>query len=463
MMARVEKTIRERNLIAPGMHVLAGVSGGVDSVVLLYVLWCLQKRIAFRLSAVHVHHGLRGREADRDAAWVKTLCERLAIRLHMNRGNVKDEQARSGSSMEMAARTVRLDAFNAIAEKIGAHVVAVAHHRDDQAETILMRLLTGSGIDGLGGMDYTSQPRQGLTIIRPLLDVSREEIETYAARVRLTWREDRSNRDPAMLRNRIRFRIMPMLIKEGFVASVASLTRFGELMREEQKLLEWRTGQLQRRCMSGTRIRLKALSRLSIADARRVLRSWLNANIPHSRANDFEQIERLRSMLHASTSGQMMISGAQVIRWSDGRCWMEENARAGTVVIKPITLKMPGVTVIPESGLTVTVTASRGFSRARQTIGKYPMVVHIRREKKTGRITVRSRREGDIIAPTGMAGRVSVKELLINQKVPAAARGMVPLLVAAGGDVVCLAGFRVSRNWAVPSSTSSSWKITFTQ
>jgi tRNA(Ile)-lysidine synthase len=459
VLRRIEHTIRERDLIRPGMHVIAGVSGGADSMALLYALWFLAPRLGFQLSATHLHHGLRGEAADGDAALVEEICAKLKIPCHVKREDVTRKRKRPGVSFEMAAREARHDFFReALAQRAG-DVVALAHHRDDQAETVLMRLLCGCGIEGLGGMDYRAEPASGLPVIRPMLDVSRATIEVFLRRFHLAWREDHTNRDPCYLRNRIRRHTVPFLAQNGFPGVTDALVRLADIMREEAAWLDRQTAKALAGCLRDDALSLSHFRRLSIAEQRRVLRAWFSRRAVSERAVDFAVTERLRRKF-ADDKGSVSFPGGCRVAWKSGLAkieadWPMEKPESMT----PVSIQVPGETLLPDVEMVVSVRPDRGFRRTEGDRSKRPQVGYVRRMPGAApAFVMRSRREGDRIAPTGLDGSVSIKRLLINEKIPREERSRFPLLTV-GDEVVWVPGYRVARAWAVPSAMSPSWRI----
>jgi tRNA(Ile)-lysidine synthase len=460
MLRRIVQTIAERDLIRPGDHIVAGCSGGADSVALVYALWFLQARLNFHLSVAHLHHGLRGKPADADARLVDALCARLALPLITEKISVRAVKARQGGSVEMAARAARHDFFRRVLEQTGANAIALAHHRNDQAETVLMRLLSGSGLEGLGGMDYRAEPSPGVTVIRPLLDATRDQITAFLVRHKLAWREDATNRDPAMLRNRIRHRILPSLVREGFPQVVNALTRLSDVVREETNLA---AAQTRRRRLPGhgDPLPVNNLASVSIAEQRRFIRAWLSDVPSGARALDFQTTEKIRALVCDGATGTVpMGRGASVSRVGEALAFgVAASPTVRAPVLTPVVLAVPGVTDLPGTAWSVCVTATRGFRRSDVSVGTIPCEVYLRREVgKTPPLMIRARRPGDRFTPTGMPGTVTLKDLFIDQKVPVSQRALVPVL-SAGDDVVWVAGYRVAARWAVEGANAPSWRV----
>ena len=229
MIGRAEKFIRDHGLIRPGDTVISGLSVGPDSVCLTEILYRLRERLSFRLLAVHVNHGIRGESAAADAAFSEAFSKARGIPFFLCEADVPGRVRETGESEEEAARVLRYRAFREIAEKAapGEHVrIAVAHHRDDQAETVLFRLVRGSGLSGLSGM----RPEQD-GVIRPLLPFSRAEILQWLRKEGLTWREDETNASDRAVRNRIRNSVIPAL-REVRPDAVEKICETAEMFRE---------------------------------------------------------------------------------------------------------------------------------------------------------------------------------------------------------------------------------------
>jgi tRNA(Ile)-lysidine synthase len=238
-MTRDKRLAIDRSLMCAGERVCVAVSGGADSVALLLSLVEANRAkepLGVVLSAVHVHHGLRGAEADADEAFVRELCERLAVPLLVERVDVAARQAALREGLEEAARELRYHVFRGLMKVGKADVVATAHTVDDQAETVMMKLLRGAWTEGIGGIapvvEGTSQDRPG-RVVRPMLSVRRAEVEVFLRERGQTWREDATNRDVSLTRNRVRHELMPVLRQFNPGIDIA-LARLAEIARDEE-------------------------------------------------------------------------------------------------------------------------------------------------------------------------------------------------------------------------------------
>ncbi|MCD8023652.1 MAG: tRNA lysidine(34) synthetase TilS [Lachnospiraceae bacterium] len=244
MINEIFQTIRDYHMIEPDMRVIAGVSGGADSVCLLDVLRRYQEETPFSLLVVHVEHGLRGQESLDDAAFVKALCEKWKLPCRVVSAKVRDRAAAEGLSCEEAGRAERYRIFERLSEEWKAERIAVAHNQNDQAETVLWNLSRGSGLRGLGGI----RPVQG-KLIRPLLFTSRADIEAYLREVGLVWRTDRTNLELEYTRNRIRLSLLPQMERDLNAQAGRHIAEAAGRLREVQEYLDQMTDEAAARCI----------------------------------------------------------------------------------------------------------------------------------------------------------------------------------------------------------------------
>src|ERR1700731_3200204 len=230
---RVLETIARHAMIRSGDRIGVAVSGGADSVALLRLLAELRAQLGIQLYVLHFHHQLRGAAADEDELFVAHLAREFGFDFVADRADVAGEARRNGWNLEDAGRRLRYEFFASAAASRGLNRVAVAHTADDQAETVLAHLLRGTGLAGLAGI----YPVAGL-IIRPLLEIRREELRDYLSVLGQSWREDATNQDTTRMRARIRHRLLPLLQQDFDPSSVTRLARLAGSAREEEAF--WR-------------------------------------------------------------------------------------------------------------------------------------------------------------------------------------------------------------------------------
>lgn len=318
--AQVRETIRTHAMLAGGERVVAAVSGGPDSTVLLSVLAALREDLRLDLHAAHLNHGLRP-EASLDAAAAAAMAASLGCPYYEATEDVAAAAARERRSIEDAGREARYRFLAGVAGRIQAAVIATGHTRDDQAETVLMRLLRGSGPRGLAGIPPV-RPHGGLRVIRPLIETPRVEITRYLARHALDAREDASNRDLSVLRNRVRLVLLPIL--EGYNPDVRrALARLAGVMRDEADALDALSAPDVDAVLRGTRASVRiapdAFERLPIALQRRALREAIRRVRGNGGQIAFVHIEEARLGVLGGRSGAVWEApgGVRIFRRPD--------------------------------------------------------------------------------------------------------------------------------------------------
>jgi tRNA(Ile)-lysidine synthase len=314
----VIESMRTRHLLRAGARVVAGISGGPDSVALLGVLCACARVWGVRVYAAHLDHGLRASSA-KDAAFVKALCVRWNVPCSVAR--VAVARPKTGGSLEQAAREARFAFLCEVARAHKARVVALGHHRDDLAETVLMRIIRGTGLYGLAAIE-PKRRMFGVTVIRPLLDVSREDIERYCARKKVRPRRDPTNDDERFLRNRIRRNLLPFLDKEFGSAVRTHLCTLAETAARDYAYL--RTSLMRTYRRFGPAMDIGALARLDPAARAMVLRFRYAALSGDTRRLTMQHIRELEdcvmnrpahSVVHLPR-GVRVHKGTRTLRWT---------------------------------------------------------------------------------------------------------------------------------------------------
>ena len=396
-------------LHVPAGRLLVGLSGGADSVALLHLLLEAGADVA----AVHVNHGLRGAEADGDEAFVREMCARLQIPLMTFRA-CPPENAGEGW-----AREVRYGFFRQAMNETGAVALVLAHHRDDQAETLMLHLLRGAGLNGLTGMAADSE-QEGMRILRPLLGYSRAELRAYLEEKTLTWREDASNSDVRYLRNALRHDVLPLLEQLAPGAAARMATTAFLLQEDEAVLSNLTTAFLMEH--PGDALPISALQDQPDGLKRRILRAWWTrlAAPREEKSLSAAQTEALMALLKAGASAQCNLPGG----WHGQRGWTHLHLIAPDI--------RQGIPEQPAAECPlVSVEAFHGDCGNGSTCQAIP-------REWLNACTIRSRREGDYIRPFGSSGRQSLQDYFVNRRVDAAFRDRVPLFCR--GSEVLLAG-----------------------
>jgi tRNA(Ile)-lysidine synthase len=432
----VERTLRRHAMLAGGETVLVAVSGGADSVALLHLLLALAPSWRLALHVLHVDHGLRA-DSGRDAALVRALGARLGVPVDVERVRV------GPGSVEAAARVARYAALQAWADRLGAARIAVGHTADDQAETVLMRVLGGAGLRGLAAIP----PVRG-RVIRPLLEVRRPALRGALVAAGLPWVEDPGNRDPKFLRNRIRHDVLPLLAASYRADIVPALAASARLAREALDALEQAAAaELARLAVAeGAALTLSraALAALPVPVAAEVLRQAA-ARLEGRRPLRGWAHRGLRRVLAARPPRRPFRLGGVVVEVSGDRL------RVGAGGAPPLvarTLAVPGRVELPEIGqaLQARVLPAAGYVVPRAADRAAFDAAGLPRT-----LTVRPRRAGDRLQVFG-GGERRLKAVLIDAKVPRWERDRLPLVEAAA-DIVWIAGLR--RGAAAPVTAAT--------
>lgn len=410
-------------IVRPGARLTLGLSGGIDSAVLLDLL--AERAARFRLSCLHVNHGI----SPNSAAWAR-FCRALAADYGLPCRVTKVDLAPYRSlGREGAARAARYAAFG----RERADFVVIAQHRDDQAETVLLQLLRGGGLPGLAAMPAATERREGAgpALLRPMLDVSREDIAAYANARGLRWIEDESNADETLARNFLRRRVMPLL-RELNPTLGANLARSARHLAEADSLLEALAAIDAEECMTQGRLRVDALRSLGAARSRNLLRWFIRKHgldVPGSAALD----EGLRQVIEARRDASLRLDlGGAVLRRHRGALWLVAPEAANPQNDRWI-WHGERVWRLPELGGVLRVGRVKGDGLRAAAA-------------EAGEVTLRRRSGGEAMRPRRGGPRRTVKKLLQENGVPPWERESLPL-VYCDDDLVCLPGLAVEAGW----------------
>lgn len=439
LLKKIRTTISRYELLSPTDTVIVGVSGGSDSVCLLYLLMQLDN-LNLKPVIAHVNHCLRGKESERDAKFVEQLADDLRLEFELLVEDAEEYALRSGRSIEESGRIIRYNFFNELSKKHKADKIATAHTLDDQVETVLMRFIRGSGIKGLAGIPYFREPN----IVRPLLDTSKYEIKKFLKDNKIKWVEDSSNLGEEFLRNRIRLKLIPALKEfnpnlettisrtselfsqnESFI-SIATLKTFEKVFEKHEK--SFYIGDLRKfnkihTYMKYTIIR-EAISRIN--------ENLLNIDFDHT----YSALELLNS---EKVSGEINLPGDIIVAKSYNHfvithkseinpAYSYEVDSFGEHIFEHVSFKIKKVKVSRKDlGTNIALISPHKFS--------FP-------------IEIRNFRPGDKFIPFGMKGEKKLKDFFIDEKVPRYLRKLCPLFII-NGEIAWICGLRLSEKFRV--------------
>jgi len=457
----------EHRLAAPGETLLVAVSGGADSICLLHALANLREELEINLKAAHLNHQLRP-EANADEVYVKYVCAQNDVPLTSESYYVKDYQEAYRLTPEEAAREVRYQFLARVAASVGAARVLVAHTADDDAETVLLHLLRGSGLAGLEGLKPLSLWRSTLTdvqveLARPLLGFSRADTEDYCARHHLSPREDESNFDPGFLRNRVRHELLPHL--ETYNPAIReALRRLGQLAGEDLALLDaetqrhWQT--LAQVADGGVMFRREDISGLAPALKRRLLRRAVEELRGSLKDIEWRHVKDMLSLLDKPAGkrinlpgGLLMVMGYDTLRLSRAEASIPYPPLPGTT-----RLEVPGVTKV--GGWTVCASYESPGKAEDETTTADEYTAHLDAAVTGDSLYLRARQHGDSFQPLGMKASKKVSQFLPAQKVPVAWRDRVPI-VTDGTNIVWLVGQRIDARCRITPKTRRVLRLVF--
>lgn len=394
MLNELANFIRTYSMISPGDRVICAVSGGRDSMALLWGLYLLKDKWNFTLSAAHFNHHLRGEESDRDEQFVREFCGRYEIRLYIGSAQV----VKGEKGLEAAAREARYAFFRTLPGKI-----ATAHTANDNAETVLLHLVRGTGLKGLGAIAPV-----GENLIRPMLSITRSQLESFLEEYHIPYIDDSSNGSDQFLRNRIRHNVMPLLAEEN-PRLWENLSRMALCLRQDEALLE----SLTQECKTPDVERLRQMPEPL---RRRILDAFLKENgVKEPNRSHILLAEAL--VFSDKPSARASFSGGIAVE----RCYNTLRVRKSAQTLRPTEIACPGEIRLPRLGLRLICREAREIVNTENTFTV----------AAEGTVHLRSRLSGDEIRLSG--GTKSLKKLFVDRKIPASQRPMIPVIADDSG------------------------------
>lgn len=432
LFAKFIRCVKTFALIKKRDSVLIGASGGPDSTALCYLIKEIQDEYRLNAALAYLNHGLRKKESAREENFVRMLGEKLHFQVFIERADVKKMQKKSGQSLQEAARNIRHDFYARAAEKCGACKIALAHHADDQAETMLMRIVEGTGMEGLTGI-HPAREMRGVTVIRPLLYAAKKDILLYLKQRKISFCTDSSNKKLAYRRNAVRKKILPALEKINPGAR-ENLLRLQDIFYHENEMMRQQADKAAKKTVryadDGAEISLKLLTKLPIAMKRRVLKNALARVRGSSEDVAFRHVESLRRWAEGSAEPLILPGGVQAAKKS-GILFLKKETGAARKLIKreapgKVKLNIPGTKILwDEFTVHAEMVPARGVTEAMlKTVDNEAYLDVV---KSTRVIYARRRLPGDRFMPYGMQGEMKLKDFYINRKIRPELRDRMPV------------------------------------
>jgi tRNA(Ile)-lysidine synthase len=464
VLEQVKRDICDQDMLRPGFHVVAGISGGADSVCLLRILKQLSQEYSLSITAVHVNHMLRGTESDADEAFVAKLCRQWDIPLRVFHADIVKISQSSGLSEEEAGREVRYDYLFQVLRDEYADVIATGHHYEDNAETVMLNILRGCGLEGLTGMDYRSG-----SIIRPLLGIRRSQIEDYLCSEGISWRTDSTNLSNKYVRNRVRNLLFPSITEHFQSDPARMINRLSALARRDEAYLKDQArkvfSDVSKELSSGISLDADVLCRLDTAISSRIVRmAWEKATGSLKGLESIHVDEIIRLCRESGTGKRLSLPKGWSALLSYGRLILSP-AKPAQKKAWSYPVAVPG---------TVHVEEAKGVLKA-SVLSKERFMEHfetgldIKETSKTQvfdylkincGINIRNRRDGDRIRPFRAPGEKKLKKFYIDNKIPVEERDDIPL-VATGSKILWVIGMRTSDEFRPDERTQSFLVLTW--
>ena len=449
--------IKEKELINVGEGIVIGLSGGPDSVCLLNLLCSIREELDLKLAAVHINHMIRGEAADGDELYAKELCKKLQVNFYSKRIDINKYAKENKISSEAAGREVRYEYFNKIMEQLDFNKIATAHNANDQAETILMRVMRGTGLEGLGGIPV----KRDNVYIRPILFMKRGEVERYCEDINLKPRIDATNLERNYSRNKVRLDILPYMQNNFNSDVIEAINRMGLLLQADNKYIQGKVEEVYNKVCNkdgdSLVINAKAFD-YEEAIINRVIRRAIGEFSGNKYDLEMKHIQEIFSLILLGTNKRIDLPrGLYAIN-----IYGDIHIRNRQEVIEESTSEM---IILKEDILYKEVSfddyliefqciqSDESIDYDENSLRKY-----FNYDKISGNIVIRHRRNGDIIVPLGMKGKKKVKDIFIDMKIPKSERDSIPI-IQFGEDISWIVGIKMSDRYKIDKQTKNILRI----
>ena len=447
--------IKENSMFNKGDKVIVAVSGGPDSTCLLYILNDIKDKIGITLVGAHLNHCLREGDAEKDELYAKKTCESLNIEFYSKKVDVHRIAAQKNLSCEMAGREERYQFFRELLISLDANKVALAHNANDQAETVLMRIMRGTGIEGMVGI----KPVRDKIYVRPILHLSRKEIEKYCEDNAISPRIDKSNLENIYARNKVRLELIPYMEQNFNKDIIRTLNRLSDTVKKDNDyLIDISQKEFKKHCeIEGQRVIInKNAFRLHEAILSRIVRSaLLEVN------NDLYNFEKVHitsviELQRHETGKSIMLPANIIVENCYGNMHIFARGKVINYNSNQYSLNIHQKNIIHPLNVVIEMDVK---SKLQNTLFKgTDYIKNFDYDKILGPIILRYREDGDKFMPLGMTGNKKIKDLFIDLKIPKSKRNEIPL-ICFGNDISWVVGYRVSEKFKVSKDTKNILRI----
>lgn len=454
MLQKIIETIKGNAMFNKGDKIIVGVSGGPDSMCLLHILNTLRNTYFIDIVAAHLNHGLRGKDADEDEEYVKKFCEKNNIEFYSKRVNIDELSNTWGISSEMAGREARYSFFQELFRKLDANKIAIAHNANDQCETILMRIIRGTGLEGLEGI----KPVRDGIYIRPLIKITRDEIEDYCDKNNINPRIDKTNLENIYSRNKVRLELIPY-IKENFNSHIIEVVnRLGENIKVDNDFMEKKSKEFfGKYCIvapNKVKIKSEAFNEHKALLSRMIRKAFevVKGNLVNL---ERVHVEYVISLQGGNTGKEIELPGGIRALNNYGEIILrkeDKNQIKRDLGIYQIDLNEKNK--IGKFNIETSILDKKFVEKVKEN----SLEQYFDYQKINGNISLRYRKEGDKFQPLGMKGTKKLKDIFIDLKIPKELRDDIPI-ICIGEEIAWIVGYRISDKFKVDKSTNKILKI----
>lgn len=457
MKDKVLQTIRDNSMFDIGDKVIVAVSGGADSMSLLNILYEVKNQLKITIAVAHINHCLRGKDSDEDEAFVEDFCIKNNIEVYIKKVDINKVAEELGISTESAGREARYTFFNFIKDKINAQKIALAHNANDQAETLLMHIMRGSGMEGLTGI----KPVRDNLYVRPLINIKREEIEQYCTTNRIKYRTDKTNFENIYARNKVRLELVPYIKKNFNNDIVSTLSRLADTIRKDNEYLDSLAEKKYKSYCENDKGKVIIYKRIFLEEeailTRIIRRAILEVkgdlnNLEKVHIYDIIDIQKNNTGKKVSLPGNLQAYNnyGDIIIYGNNKNEICKNIYEGSYILQNDNNNIDSL------GIKIQL---RNIKRKEITEFKTNgLMKYFDADKIRDIVILRFRREGDRFTPIGMTGSKKLKDLFIDLKIPKEERDKIPL-ICFGNEISWVVGYQISNKFKVSDETKNILEI----